>query len=221
MSVIVPVFDRVDYLAEAVRSVDLQTVRPAELIVVVDGPSVDVDDALAATTIPVTVLSRPRGGPGAARNTGCATAVGSLFAFIDQDDLWLPTKLARQTEILRTDPTRGAVFAGVEQFFSPELQRSGVPLRVPDAERSGLLPSSMVVRASTFARVGGFREGTIFGELMDWLARALDLGTAIATVDETLVRRRVHDHNAGVRYRSARSEYAVVMKDILDRRRAG
>jgi len=39
------------------------------------------------------------------------------------------------------------------------------------------------------------------------------------TIDQTLVRRRVHDHNAGVQFRASRSDYVRVVKDLLDRRR--
>ena len=102
----------------------------------------------------------------------------------------------------------------------PELGIPGVPERPARAERSGLLPSAMIVRADAFARVGGFREGVIFGEFLDWYARAADIGLPTATVDEVVVRRRVHDHNAGVEFRESRGDYARVIKDVLDRRRA-
>ncbi len=85
--------------------------------------------------------------------------------------------------------------------------------------RSGFLPSAMVVRASSFRRVGGFREGVTFGELLDWYGRAVDADLLVATVDEVLVRRRVHARNAGIRFRSARGDYAAMVKVLLDRRR--
>jgi glycosyltransferase involved in cell wall biosynthesis len=187
--------------------------------VVSDGGRADPAPMLAACDVPARVVSRARGGPGAARNTGCAAATGAVLAFLDSDDVWLPEKLELQVGALRGDPSLDMVFAGVEQFFSPELGRAGSPRRSERAERAGRLPSAMVVRAAAFARVGGFREGVIFGEFVDWYARATELGLRGCTVDQTLVRRRVHDHNAGVQFRSSRGDYVRVIKDLLDRRR--
>jgi glycosyltransferase involved in cell wall biosynthesis len=221
VSVVVPVFERVDYLVDALRSVEDQTCPPEELIIVVDGPVVDLDAVLDAAGNRARVLNRPRGGPGAARNTGCAAATGTVLAFLDSDDLWLPTKLEQQLSMFADNADLEVVFTGVEQFYSPELRRPDAPLRVQDAERSGLLPSAMAVRAASFWRVGEFPEGVTFGELLDWYGRAADLGLRIGTVDEILVRRRVHKRNAGIRFRSARGDYADMVKALLDRRRVG
>lgn len=219
VSVVIPVFERMDYLQDALESAWTQTYRPHEIIVVVDGPAVDPHPLIERCGVPATVLHRPRGGPGAARNTGCAQATGNVFAFLDSDDLWLPTKLERQIAALTSAPYPDMVFTGVEQFFSPETGRQGAPSPFAGAERAGLLPSALAVPAETFVRVGGFREGVIFGEFLHWYARAIDLGYRPLTIDDALVRRRVHDANAGVKFRSSRGEYAFALKDVLDRRR--
>ncbi len=137
----------------------------------------------------VRVVTRPRGGPGAARNTGCAAATGDVLMFLDVDDVWLPQKLELQVAALRRDPALDMVFGGVEQFSSPELDRTGSPRSLERAERAGLLPSAMCVRAESFGRVGGFREGVVFGEFLDWYTRAVDMGLRSTAIDQTLVRR--------------------------------
>jgi hypothetical protein len=144
-----------------------------------------------------------------------------VLAFLDSDDVWLPSKLERQLAVLVDVPQVDIVFAGVEQFFSPELGRVGQPQRHERAERAGICSSAMLVRAASFHRVGGFSESGTFGELIDFYARALDEGLRATTLEEILVRRRVHDRNTGVSFRSTRNEYATVMKSLLDRRRAG
>jgi glycosyltransferase involved in cell wall biosynthesis len=220
VSVIIPVFEQLDYLAEAVGSVVAQTRRPAEIIVVCDGGCVEPTPDLDGDGVPVRIVSRTRGGPGAARTTGCALASGDLLAFLDVDDVWLPTKLEHQVARLEQDPRLDMVFAGVEHFFCHELDLGGRPTASADAERTGLLPSALLVRTRSFARVGGFRANVIFGEFLDWYARAIDLGLAGCTIRETLVRRRVHPRNAGVEFRDARRDYARVVKQLLDRRRS-
>lgn len=218
VSVIIPVFEQLDYLAEALESVAAQTRPPAEVIVVCDGGRVDPAPGFAHE-VPVRVVTRPHGGPGAARTTGCALAAGEVLAFLDVDDLWMPEKLERQVAALERDPRLDMVFTGVEHFFCRELDRGRSPTTTATAERAGLLPSALAVRATSFARVGGFRAGVIFGEFLDWYARATDLGLVGCTIDETLVRRRVHPRNAGVEFRGARGDYVRVVKDLLDRRR--
>lgn len=219
MSVVIPVFDRTDYLAEAIDSVAAQTVPPDELLVVVDGSTHDLTSVVASCPIPTRVLSRPPGGPGAARNTGSDAATGTVLAYLDADDLWCPEKLEHQLAALARDPSLDMVFCAVEQFFSPELGRAGSPTSSPAAEAAGLLPSTFLVRASAYARVGGFREGVVFGEFIDWYARAVDMGLHGCTIPEAHVRRRVHGHNAGVVLRGQRGDYVRVLKDVLDRRR--
>jgi len=219
VSVIIPVFEQLDYLVEAVESVAAQTLPPAEVIVVCDGGRAAPAPMLAGCGLPVRIVARPRGGPGAARTTGCALATGAVLTFLDADDVWLPEKLELQMAALERTPTLDMVFAGVEQFFSPELGWAGRPIASAAAERAGLLPSALAVRAASFARVGAFRNGVIFGEFLDWYARALDLGLGGCTIDQILVRRRVHARNAGVQLRAARHDYTRAVKDMLDRRR--
>lgn len=125
VSVIVPVSDRIDYLVEALQSIERQTSPPEEIVVVMDGSTVDVSAALAATSARARVVRRPRGGPGAARNTGCAAATGTLFAFLDSDDLWRPEKLERQLDALRVDPGLDFVFTAKDVVFGELLDWCG------------------------------------------------------------------------------------------------
>lgn len=95
-SVIVPTFGRPAYLAEAVGSVLRQTMTDFECIVVDDAspePPALPDDPRFR------LLRRERnGGPPAARNTGIAAASGRYLAFLDDDDIWLPNRLALAAE---------------------------------------------------------------------------------------------------------------------------
>jgi glycosyltransferase involved in cell wall biosynthesis len=91
-SVVVPTFGRPAHLAEALASVLAQTVTDLECVV--------VDDASeAAPALPddprLRLVRRDRnGGPAAARNTGIANARARYLAFLDDDDVWVPERLA-------------------------------------------------------------------------------------------------------------------------------
>src|SRR5512144_2193690 len=91
-SVIIPTYGRAKFLSEAVASVLAQTCADFECIVVDDAspePATVPDDERVR-------LSRreENGGPPAARNTGIDAACGTYVAFLDDDDVWVPTRLA-------------------------------------------------------------------------------------------------------------------------------
>jgi glycosyltransferase involved in cell wall biosynthesis len=99
ISVIVPTYNRSALLPAAIRSVQGQTHSDWELIVVDDGSTDSTPAALApllGDDRRLRLLTNAGAqGPGGARNTGIRAARGALIAFLDSDDSWEPTKLAR------------------------------------------------------------------------------------------------------------------------------
>jgi glycosyltransferase involved in cell wall biosynthesis len=100
VSVIIPTYNRADIVCRAIDSVLAQTYRNLEVIVVDDGSKDDTPARLAAYGDRIIVLRQENAGPSIARNRGIARAQGSIIAFLDSDDYWLPEKLARQVEVL-------------------------------------------------------------------------------------------------------------------------
>lgn len=101
ISVIIPTTRRPDLVQRALRSVLSQTHRHLEVIIVVDGPNPETIAVLAKVNDPrlkVIQNDLPRGA-GVARNRGAASATGEWFAFLDDDDEWLPEKLERQLAV--------------------------------------------------------------------------------------------------------------------------
>jgi glycosyltransferase involved in cell wall biosynthesis len=77
-----------------------QTYRNTEVVVVDDGSTDDTQTRLSAYRDRIRILTQENSGPAAARNRGIALAQGEIIAFLDSDDYWLPTKLARQVDLL-------------------------------------------------------------------------------------------------------------------------
>lgn len=103
VSVIIPAFNAAQTIDETLRSVRSQTWRDLEIIVVDDGST----DATAehvgrhvAEDPRIRLVSIPNGGVAAARNRGIAEANGEFIAPVDADDLWQPTKIAKQLAAL-------------------------------------------------------------------------------------------------------------------------
>jgi glycosyltransferase involved in cell wall biosynthesis len=121
VSVVIPTFRRPALLARALGSVLNQTFGDFEILVVDDGPSEDTASVTAGLAdARVRYLPQPRNrGVAAARNRGLREARGDLIAFLDDDDEWLPPKLARQVDLFRRSPPDvGLVYTGVETVRS-------------------------------------------------------------------------------------------------------
>ncbi|MBI3801508.1 MAG: glycosyltransferase family 2 protein [Deltaproteobacteria bacterium] len=89
VSVVIPTYNRPSQLARCLDGL-AELAYPQnyfEVIVVDDGGSLDLTPATARhrNQLNLTLLRQPRGGPGAARNTGAAVAQGDLIAFLDDD----------------------------------------------------------------------------------------------------------------------------------------
>lgn len=99
VSVIIPAYNASRWIGETVCSVQSQTLREIEIIVVDDG-SVDgttgIVEGLALDDPRIRLVCRENGGVGAARNTGIQYACGEFVAPLDADDLWDPDKLEKQ-----------------------------------------------------------------------------------------------------------------------------
>ena len=98
VSVIIPTLHRPALLKRALSSVFRQTWRDLEVIVIVDGPDPDTVAVLETVEDPrlrFIVNSRSLTAAGA-RNVGMDNAAGDWIAFLDDDDEWLPEKLAEQ-----------------------------------------------------------------------------------------------------------------------------
>lgn len=126
VSVVMPVYNVEDYVAEAVESVLAQTYADFELIIVDDGcsdRSVEICRTFADRR--VRIVSQANRGLAGARNTGILEARGRYVAFLDSDDRWLPEKLA--LHVIHLDNN-----TGVGVSFSPSrfIDRDGRAMRL-------------------------------------------------------------------------------------------
>ncbi|MDZ4150052.1 glycosyltransferase family 2 protein, partial [Methylicorpusculum sp.] len=104
ISVVIPTYNRCDFLRRALLSVVAQTLQPTEIIVVDDGSS-DSTAVMIRDEFPEIKYYRQENyGVSSARNLGIQHAIGDWIALLDSDDEWLPEKLAMQTAALFTAP---------------------------------------------------------------------------------------------------------------------
>ncbi len=118
VSVVIPTYDRSEYLPEAVESVVEQTYDGIELFIVDDGSPEPVSEALPDCGLDrldsVTFIRHNENrGANVARNTGIRAATGEYVAFLDDDDRWHESKISRQVETFESSaPEVGVVYTG-------------------------------------------------------------------------------------------------------------
>lgn len=137
ISVILPVYNGLEFLGDAVKSVLAQKFNDFELILVDDGStdgSSALCDQLALTDPRIKVLHTSNGGLSAARNRGLEIATGAWISFIDADDMLHPAALGYLFELVSiSDDIDMAVgsFSTSEKFLSRPLQRGKVRVMQP------------------------------------------------------------------------------------------
>jgi len=209
----IPVRDGEAYLAEAIESVLGQS-RPCEQVIVVDNGSTDRSAEIARGY-------EPRPGIGAARNAAIRVARGSHVAFLDADDLWDPAKTALQLSAFEADPDLQLAFGHVRQFLSSDLaEEDAAALRVPADPQPGVYIGAMMAARSALEAVGPWPEDVLVSDGLTFLLRARELGLEQAMLPQTVTLRRVHGENHSIRNRGERAEFARLLKQSLDRRRA-
>jgi glycosyltransferase involved in cell wall biosynthesis len=184
LAVIVPAYNRSSSLNRALASVGVQTLTPAEVVVVDDASSDDTADVARSLGARV-VVHEVNQGEGAARNTALAATEQSWVALLDSDDEWLPTHLedvwaARDGHVLVSD---AAVSVGTERprvygwpGRRPRVLRSPAAVAFP---ANVVQPSAALVAREPLLAAGGFPVGMRqAGDLHTWL-RLLEHGTGV------------------------------------------
>jgi hypothetical protein len=217
VSVVIPVYNGESYLAEALQSIQSQTLPPSEILVVDDGSS----KKIARSFPSVRCVSIPHGGISVARNRGVKAARAEYLAFLDSDDLWVPEKLEWQSARLAEDPGAGFCSRSRRTLLCRERRRVGrgkVPR--PSNRNPGYLAGTLLIRRSPFLKVGYFDESLRLSSFIDWYLRAVDHPLRSVRMEEVVLRRRVHGENTEIVQRTCTSSDAVTaLKKALDRRR--
>lgn len=192
VSVIIPSFNRAGTIARAIDSVLAQTYTDLEVIVVDDGSTDSTGAVLQRYAGRITVLSQSNAGPSAARNRGAAAAHGEILAFLDSDDVWLPTKLERQVRLLvEAGPAVACCICNTEfhaahgpgstsfGLVGMNLHGQAGYLLNPGeilATRFFIFNQVLAVRSDAFQQVGGFNEKLWILEDSDLALRLARLG---------------------------------------------
>jgi glycosyltransferase involved in cell wall biosynthesis len=178
VSVIIPTYNRLPLLKEAVESVLTQDFEDLELIVVDDGSTDGTGEEMERYSGRVKLLQHSENkGVSAARNKGILHAKGKYLSFLDSDDLWVKGKLKIQVAFLDDNPQYPLCYT--DEIWIRKGKRVNPKLK--HAKYSGWIferclplctisPSSVMIRKALFSKVGLFDEALPVCEDYDfWL----------------------------------------------------
>ncbi len=222
VSCIVPVFNCERFVAESIDSALEQTYDPIEIVVVNDGSTDGTKALLGGYGERIKVIDQANAGMNTARNRGVEASSGSLLAFLDADDLWLPEKTEIQIERLAARPGAGICTCMIENFWKKELANEAERLRGTkhDGPRMASI-QGIIVRREIFDRIGGLSTDTSHYAEIDILLRARADDVVIEHVDRILVRRRIHENNISrSRGEQGSADLLFLAEKAIARRRA-
>ena len=216
VSVVIPTYNRAALLIEAVESVLRQSYDDLEVVVCDDGSTDDTAERVRAFGPRVHYIGLAHTGrPGSPRNRGIEAARGELIAFLDDDDLWEPDKLARQIELMDRDGL-SLVYTDRRLMFSDGSRSDPVatpapasPDRLLEMVLQGQFPflCTALVRRSLLRQVNGFDETLETGEDLDlWLRLGRVVRAGRVPEPLVIVRRRpgtLSDRSGPLAFRNA------------------
>jgi glycosyltransferase involved in cell wall biosynthesis len=210
ISVLVPTYNRAQFLPQCLASVFEQTLQPFEIIVIDDGSTDTTPELLRSYGDRIRYIRKPNGGKSSAMNLGLSAAMGDYVWIIDDDDVALPHALERLVAPLVADSALGMTFGGCTMA---EMRTDGT-LKMPGVERDmpafpdhdlflALLQhgcflgqSAILARTSVYRQTGLFDVQLI--RALDYdMALRLSRGCIAARVAGSMFVYRQHDGQRG------------------------
>lgn len=210
IDVIIPVYNCERFLEQAVLSAVRQTLTPSRVLVCDDGSTDDtpkIAQYLSDVYPIVEYLRLPHGGEAAARNAGLRASSASYIAFLDADDIWMPSKLQSQMDIFSdSNSSVGVVHCGYYVIDENGSAKSEAHVAKPTKKGDifwDLLvneyavtgsASAVIVRREVIEEVGYFDERLFHGADADMWLRLANI-SHYDFVSEPLVALRVHGNS--------------------------
>jgi glycosyltransferase involved in cell wall biosynthesis len=234
ISVIIPTYNRGNYIVDTVTSVLNQNVDDVGIIVVDDGSTDDTRNVLEPYMGNIRYIYQENRGVSAARNRGVKESQGELIAFLDSDDVWSPGKLNAQIDKVCSEDILS--FEGVAWFVDREKDQDLLgacrDVKWPRCDHNGYIIDpvldvaegrylhlgTLLCRKSAFLKVGFFDESLCMGEDEDWFSRA-SLMMRFHYIPDTFMRRRFHANQTGAEREACLQSLIHVFSNIKVRTR--
>ena len=193
ISVVIPSYNRKDFLKRSIDSAINQTKKPLEIIVVDDGSTDGTETMIKSDYDFVKFIKQKNKGVSAARNIGIEVSIGEWICFLDSDDEWKKDKLEKQINAMKSNP-------GYKFFHSNEIWiKNGIRINQKKKHKKyggdifdkcldmcRISPSSVMIDKTVFDEVGNFNEDLVVCEDYELWLRICDK-YRVFFIDEPLI----------------------------------
>ena len=202
ISIVIPLFNKEKFITQSLKSVVDQKYTDWECIIVNDG-STDLSlnlatDFIANNSGSWRIVTQVNSGPSAARNYGLELARGEFVAFLDSDDVWLPTKLEKQLAFMQTNNLDLSVTNYIIFSKNNKLRLKGVRAKNMDLQIQkwtnmrgfgGLVESTGMIRRNRLSEDLKFDQSMLTTEGLDFVIRwNMEYSVSILKEFQTLYR---------------------------------
>lgn len=206
VSIILPVFNRAHLVAEAIKSVLIQSFQSFELIIIDDGSTDATVEVINTFDDSRIILLRQKNcGRSVARNRGLAIARGRYIAFLDSDDVYLESKLELQVAYMDKHPDFGMIYTSAHCIDSkgnlldeqPYLAQDegNIYKQVAFFQPLTITLPTVMLRREVLDDVGGFDEAMERFEDTD-LWRRIAKRYLVGAINVPTCLLRTHENNA-------------------------
>ena len=193
ISVVIPSYNRKEFLKRSIDSVINQTKKPFEIIVVDDGSTDGTETMIKSDYDFVKFIKQKNKGVSAARNIGIKVSIGEWICFLDSDDEWKKDKLEKQIIAMKSN-------SGYKLFHSNEIWiKNGIRINQKNKHKKyggdifdkcldmcRISPSSVMIDKTVFDEVGNFNEDLVVCEDYELWLRICDKHR-VFFIDEPLI----------------------------------
>ena len=193
ISVVIPSYNRREFLKRSIDSAINQTKKPLEIIVVDDGSTDGTETMIKSDYDFVKFIKQKNKGVSAARNIGIKVSIGEWICFLDSDDEWKKDKLEKQINAMKSNP-------GYKFFHSNEIWiKNGLRINQKKKHKKyggdifdkcldmcRISPSSVMINKTVFDEVGNFNEDLVVCEDYELWLRICDK-YRVFFIDEPLI----------------------------------
>jgi glycosyltransferase involved in cell wall biosynthesis len=200
VSVISPFYNRSHLLPSVLETIEHQTFRDIEWIIVDDGSEDDLTEAVdkIESSVVIRLLRLQRNlGAASARNAGIRMAAGRYIALLDSDDSWDPHKLRKQFEQLERAADHNLIVSLTRQLIVSDRTTYVAPRRLFSKgdsvgrylfQSGGIIQSSMMFMTTDLAKSVGFVEGDVGHDDWSFALRLEQAGAHFDMLPEALTK---------------------------------
>lgn len=232
VSVIIPTYKRPDTLDRAIKSVLNQTYQNIEVVVVDDNNpdsegrflTIEKMNEFATNSKVIYIKHEKNKNGSAARNTGARVSQGKYLAFLDDDDEFLPPKIAMQVEKMESLSNDWAAcytcsydeFNGERKLSKTESREGNLFIEALKRNFKSGAGSNLLVRKTVFDELGGFDESFIRNQDYEIVVKIFTK-YKIAYIDQPGLVIHAHVGSKSVDYDKVTEQFINSFKKYIDR----